>query len=423
VPSFASLCGGSRSDVGARSPYNRHMRTIIIGFLCGTFFFVGPLAGLSQEKETRGQQIESHRQKAAEALQSNRPDLAAAEFRAILAIDPNNVDAHGNLGAVLFFQGAYSEAVPELKAALRLRPGLWKTQALLGIGEKRIGKIAEAHRDLEKAFPNVSEPKIRTQTGMELIELYSSTGELEKAATVVGTLRRLEPTDGTILYTAYRVYSDLADESLLSLSVVDPNSARMHQAMAHELAKRGNTAEAIENYRTALKLDPQLPGIHFELAEMLNTLGTSASTQEAESEYKAALLANPRDEQSERRLGDIALQANDLQKAEEHYSRALELQPNDPDANVGLAKVCMSRNDPQKAEVLLRHALDLDPTNATAHYRLGTVYRQTGRTADAKRELEDYQKYRKMKEKLRDVYRDLHREPVKDESDDPNSAN
>ncbi len=399
------------------------MRTIIIGFLCGTFFFAGPLAGLSQEKETRGQQIESHRQKAAEALQSNRPDLAAAEFRAILAIDPNNVDAHGNLGAVLFFQGAYSEAVPELKAALKLRPGLWKTQALLGIGEKRIGKIAEARRDLEKAFPNVSEPKIRTQTGMELIELYSSTGELEKAATVVGTLRRLEPTDGTILYTAYRVYSDLADESLLSLSVVDPNSARMHQAMAHELAKRGNTAEAIENYRSALKLDPQLPGIHFELAEMLNTLGTSASTQEAESEYKAALLANPRDEQSERRLGDIALQANDLQKAEEHYSRALELQPNDPDANVGLAKVCMSRNDSQKAEVLLRHALDLDPTNATAHYRLGTVYRQTGRTADAKRELEDYQKYRKMKEKLRDVYRDLHREPVKDESDDPNSAN
>jgi tetratricopeptide (TPR) repeat protein len=399
------------------------MRTIIIGFLCGTFFFAGPLAGLSQEKETRGQQIESHRQKAAEALQSNRPDLAAAEFRAILALDPNNVDAHGNLGAVLFFQGAYSEAVPELKAALKLRPTLWKTQALLGIGEKRIGKIAEARRDLEKAFPNVSEPKIRTQTGMELIELYSSTGELEKAATVVGTLRRLEPTDGTILYTAYRVYSDLADESLLSLSVVDPNSARMHQAMAHELAKRGNTAEAIENYRSALKLDPQLPGIHFELAEMLNTLGTSASTQEAESEYKAALLANPRDEQSERRLGDIALQANDLQKAEEHYSRALELQPNDPDANVGLAKVCMSRNDTQKAEVLLRHALDLDPTNATAHYRLGTVYRQTGRTADAKRELEDYQKYRKMKEKLRDVYRDLHREPVKDESDDPNSAN
>ena len=48
----------------------------------------------------------------------------------------------------------------------------------------------------------------------------------------------------------------------------------MHQAMAHELAKQGHTAEAIENYRAALKIDPQLPGLHFELAEMLRTVST-----------------------------------------------------------------------------------------------------------------------------------------------------
>ena len=112
-----------------------------------------------------------------------------------------------------------------------------------------------------------------------------------------------------ILYSAYRLYSDLADESLLSLSVVAPNSARMHQAMAHELAKRGNTAEAIENYRAALKIDPTLPGLHFELAEMLDVLVTAEGRKEAESEYKAALEANPLDEQSECRLGDIAFRA------------------------------------------------------------------------------------------------------------------
>jgi cytochrome c-type biogenesis protein CcmH/NrfG len=266
----------------------------------------------------------------------------------------------------------------------------------------------------------VAETKIRIETGMELIEIYSGTGDLEKAAATVSSLRKLEPMDGTILYTAYRVYSDLADESLLSLSVVDPNSARMHQAMAHELAKRGNTAEAIENYRTALKLDPQLPGIHFELAEMLSTLATPEGAQEAESEYKAALVSNPNDEQSERRLADIALRANDLPKAFDHYSRALQLQPGDPEANVGMAKVLMSRDEPHKAEPLLEHALQLDPTNAVAHYRLSTIYRQTGRTAEAKHEMEEYQKYRKMKEKLREIYRGLHRDQVKDENDDPN---
>jgi tetratricopeptide (TPR) repeat protein len=381
---------------------------------------LGSLSCFSQTNPGRQQQIESHSRKAAEYLKENRPDLAAPEFLAILAIDPNNVDAHGNLGAVLFFEGKYAEAIPELRAALKLRPTLWKTQALLGIGEKRTGDIDAARRDLEKAFPNLPEQKIRIETGMELIELYSGAGDLDKSAAIVVALRKLEPTDEGLLYTAYRVYSDLADESLLSLSVVAPNSARMHQALAHELAKRGNTAEAIENYRAALKLDPHLPGLHFELAEMLNTLSTAEGRQEAEKEYKAALEANPLDEQSECRLGDIALQRDDLKEANERYTRALQLQPGDPEASIGLAKVFMTMDEPQKAEPLLQHALQLDPTSALAHFRLSTVYRETGRTADAKHELEEYQKYKQMKEKLRQIYHDLHPEQAPGENEETN---
>ena len=379
--------------------------------------FLSSLACFSQTNDRRQQQIESHTRKAAEYLKESRPDLAIPEFRAIIAIDPKNVDAHGNLGAVLFFQGAYADAIPELRAALKLRPALWKTEALLGIGEKRTGDIEAALRDLEKAFPNVPEEKIRVETGMELIEIYSAAGDLEKAATTVSVLRKLEPTNGAVLYAAYRIYSNLVDESLLSLSVVEPNSARMHQALAHELAKRGHTAEAIENYRAALKLDPQLLGLHFELAEMLNILGTDEGRQEAEREYRAALVANPRDEQSECRLGEIAFRNNDLQVAADHYNRAIQLQPDDPEASIGLAKVLMSLNEPQKAESLLQHALQLDPTSAVAHFRLSTIYRQTGRAEDAKHELEEYQKYKAMKEKLREVYRDLHRDQAGDEGD------
>jgi tetratricopeptide (TPR) repeat protein len=393
------------------------MRTKEVVVLSWVVVFLGVLSCFSQSDPSRQQQIESHSRKAAEYLKENRTDLAVPEFRAIIAIDPNNVDAHGNLGAVLFFQGSYANAIPQLRAALKLRPTLWKTQALLGIGEKRTGDIDAARRDLEKVFPKLPEEKIRIETGMELIEIYSETGDLDKSAAIVGVLRKLEPMDEALLYTAYRIYSDLADESLLSLSVVGPNSARMHQAMAHELAKRGDTAEAIENYRAALKLDSRLPGLHFELAEMLSTLGTAEGQQEAESEYKAALEANPLDEQSERRLGDIALRANDVKAASEYYTRAVQLQPDDPEASIGLAKVLMSMDQPEKAEPLLQHALQLDPTSAVAHFRLSTIYRQSGRAADAKHELEEYQKYKGMKEKLREIYHDLHREQASDDEE------
>lgn len=397
------------------------MRTRDVVAALWMVLFVGSLPCVPQSKPGKQQQIGAHERKAAEFLKENKPDLAVPELRAIVALDPTNVDARGNLGAVLFFQGNYAQAIPQLRAALKLRPSLWKTEALLGMGEKRTGDIEAARRDLEKAFPNLKEEKIQAETGMNLIEIYSATGDLDKAAATVGLLRKLEPTDPAFLYTGYRIYSDLAAEALLSLSLVDPNSARMHQAIAHELAKRGSTAQAIENYRAALKLDPQLPGLHFELAEMLRSLSTADSREEAEREYKAALEANPLDEQSERRLGDVALDKGDLKEAEERYSRAVQLQPGDPEASIGMAKVLMAGGQPQMAEFLLKHALELDPTSAIAHFRLSTVYRQTGRIADAKHELEEYQKYKGMKEKLQEIYHQMGLEPGNSEDNDTNS--
>lgn len=383
---------------------------------------LAPLPAAAQSASAQ-QQVASHAQKAAEYLREKRPDLAAPEFQAIVALEPKNVDARANLGVLLFFQGKYSDAIPQLHEALKLQPALWKIQALLGIAEKRTRDVKAALGDLEKAFPNVQEEKIRIETGMELIDIYSGTGDLDKAAATVSVLRGMEPANEAILYTAYRIYSDLADESMLTMAIVAPKSARMRQLMAHELAKHGDTAEAIENYRVALKIDPQLPGLHFELAEMLNTSSVRGAQEEAESEYKKALEVNPSDAPSESRLGDIAARRNDLNEAYKRYTRALELRPDDAEASLGLAKVLMTMGQPQKAEALLEHVVQLDPTSAVAHFRLSTVYRQTGRTADAKHELEEYQKYKEMKEKLRDIFHAMRVEPAKEEHDDLDPRN
>jgi tetratricopeptide (TPR) repeat protein len=203
------------------------------------------------------------------------------------------------------------------------------------------------------------------------------------------------------------------------MMLVAPNSAHMHELMAHELAKHGHTAEAIENFRMAIKIDPQLPGPHYELAEMLNA--SSEGREEAEREYKKALALNPSDEASECRLGDIAAQKGDLQAAYERYMRAMQLRPDDEEANLGLAKVLISMGQTEKAEQLLQRAVQLDPTSALAHFRLSAVYRRTGRAADAQHELEQYQKYKAMKEKLRDLYHAMRVEPAKQEPEETES--
>ena len=86
-----------------------------------------------------------------------------------------------------------------------------------------------------------------------------------------------------------------------------------------------------------------------------------------------------------------------------------------------MAKVLMSLESTAKSRGAFAACLQLDPTIPVAHFRLSTIYRQTGRTEEAKHEIEEYQKYNEMKQKLRAVYHDLHRDQARDENDDPDS--
>lgn len=369
---------------------------------------------LAQSLSDKQQEIEVHLREAHRLLSENKPQAAIPEFQAVVTLDPANVDARGNLGVLQFFQGNYAAAIPELREVLRAKPELWKIQALLGMGERRTGDSDAARADLEKAFPQLQEKKVRIEAGLELVEIYTAGEGLDKASAIVSTLRAIDPENPEVLYVAYRVHSDLARESILSLSLVAPKSALAYQAAAHEAARHGDTAGAIREDREALKIDPTLPGLHFELAEVLNTLpATQATSAEAKSEYEAALAQNPFDEKAALRLADIALRANDQKKAYDLSSRTLQLQPDDPEANYELAKILLTMNQPEKAMPLLEHAEKEDPTNAVIHFRLSTVYHRLGRSADADLEVEQYQKYKNLKEQSRNTWRDLHFSPEK----------
>ena len=359
-------------------------------------------------------QAAAHLREAHLLLSENKPEAAIPELRAVVALDPSNIDARGNLGVLLFFQAKYTDAIPELREALRLKPDLGKIQALLGMAERRTGDAISARTDLEASFPLLVETKVRIAAGLELIEIYTTTEDLDKASTVIAVLRGLDPENPELIYAAYRIHSDLAREAILSLSLVAPKSALMYQVMAHEAARRGDTSVAIQDYREALKIDPKLPGLHFELAEMLHSLPiTPETTAQAKAEYETALGQNPFDEKADLRLAKIIEDSGDPKKSYDLYSRAVKLQPDDPEASYELGRMMAATGRPEEAEKLLEHAVQLDPTNALIHFRLSTVYHRLGRGEDAKREAEQYQKYRDLKDKLRETYRELRLDPHK----------
>ena len=366
---------------------------------------------LSQATEDKQQEFAAHMQKAKGYLDQKQPALAIPELQAAVAIDPENVDAQANLGVLLFFQGKAADSIPHFRAALEGQPGLAKIQGLLGMAESRTLDFADARKDMEAAFPSLQDRRFQVQLGLELVGLYTESGDLEKAAAVVAQLRKADPDNAEVLYAAYRTYSDLAGESMLALSLAAPDSAQMHQLLAHEDTRQGNSTGAIAQYRKAIAINPHLPGVHFELAELLHTSTDEAVKKQAEQEYRAALTENAQDEKSILRLADIDAQKGNIEQSLKGYTKAVELQPGDADAKLGLAKTLIAMNQSDKALVLLEDTVQLEPTNATAHYRLATLYRKMGRVDDAKREVELYQKFKEMKEKLRALYKELQTQP------------
>jgi tetratricopeptide (TPR) repeat protein len=356
---------------------------------------------------TKDQEIAEHRAKAQRYLMHKEPELAVAELQALEVLTPDDVEVHANLGVLLFFKNDCARAVPELRRAIELREGLWRQVELLGFCEQQLGDAANAEKDLEAAFPHLDDAKMSREAGNALLSLYAGNGELQKASSVIAALREKNPTDVNLIYQAYQIYTDLAGEAMISLSLVSPDSAEMHVVMAHESLRYGDRVTGITHLRQALKLNPKMSGIHFELGEALNSPLEGGNKAEAEKEYEQALAENPNDEMSECRLGEMAADRGDLPGSFKHYSHAVELQPKEPIANLGLAKALASMKQPQQAATLLEGVIQRDPTYDIAHFRLSTVYRQLGRPEDAKRELAEYQKYKEMKEKLRTIYRNL----------------
>jgi tetratricopeptide (TPR) repeat protein len=390
--------------------------------LFGVFLLFCPNHLAAQSAGPAGGAVRTHLTAGETALKARDPETAAKEFRAVLALDPKNAQAHTSLGVISFLQGDYQTASANLRSALAVQPSLIKAQALLGICEKRLGDPG-ARGLLEKTFPKLQEKPLRMQVGVELAGLYDQQGELAATAAVMRSLVELDPDNVDVLFMAQRVYSELAEETLNKLAVIAPGSARMQQVIAERLINEGDVQGAIVHYRNALEIDPRLPGVHYELAEAIleDALSDAQAQAEAEKEVQAAARMEGDTAKVECLLGRIALLHSDQYQAFADYSRAYALDSADVEAQIGLAKTLVIMEKPEEALKYLRIAVQADPLNAEAHYRLAAVCRKLGRTEEAAKELHLFQEIKQTKNRVRELYKQMNRKPREQDDQTPDA--
>lgn len=147
------------------------------------------------------------------------------------------------------------------------------------------------------------------------------------------------------------------------------------KALGASLKWLGRTAESLESYREALKLDKNDPEIY---SNMGNTLCELGELEEAERFCREAIKIKPLFAEAYNNLGNTLKKSGRLAESEECYRKAIEIRPVYAHANSNLGGLLNLLGKYQQAEKYCLLAIEYDPRLADAYNNLGNSYQSLG---------------------------------------------
>jgi len=322
-----------------------------------------------------------HLQAGLEARKAHQIDVEIAEFRKAAESDPNLADAFVNLGSAYMEKHEYGAAIAPLKRALELSPELPVAHQLIGYALLSQGYSAEA-------IPHLQRVGALDALGIAQIE----TNQLTEAVSSFTAALAQRPGDPDLLYYLGHASGLLSKDAIDTLLTTHPDSARAHQALAENYFVLRQMPQAEKEYLEALRLRPELPGLHLELGQVY---ANSAQWPKAEAEYRAECKLRPGNAEAAYRLGAALLQQGKAHEALPELKRSNELKPEMPETLYSLGKAASLVGDGATAEKTWLKVIEIEKTTSLAaqsHFGLAGLYRKQGKTAQAQREMQEFQK-------------------------------
>ena len=190
---------------------------------------------------------------------------AEAEYHRALALRPGRAPTHNNLGTALVFQERYGEAEREFSEALRLQPTLTGAKANLGAVHGRQGRYEDAVRLLREAYRE--KPEFPDLPRNLALALRGRGAELGIAGRTPEAL--------VLFQEAVRVWPD------------DPDTWSF---LGQALLREGKPVEAADALRRSVTLSPKVPATRFWLTHAYMVLG---DRERADAELGALDALNP----------------------------------------------------------------------------------------------------------------------------------
>jgi tetratricopeptide (TPR) repeat protein len=249
----------------------------------------------------------NHLQEAEDALKENKIDDALTALDAALADDPDNAAAHFWRGRLRAGKGDYEKAMPDLNAAIRLKP--------TAEGYAHRGYVYQKQRQFDEALAD-----------------FNQALRLDPQSYLALFLR------GLVLGDAGNTKASLND--LDAALALQPNSREVLQARGQVHVIRKELDEALADFERCIQLDPKDPLGHTGRGGVNYLKG---DFKEAVEDYSQAVDLLPKDPQPLAQRGYAYAGLGNMDKALADFNAALTLSPKDLPALLGRAEIYRSK--------------------------------------------------------------------------------
>jgi Flp pilus assembly protein TadD len=210
--------------------------------------------------------VEARMDAAIRELKAGDLDSAEKSFSGLLQQGIKHPLIYHNLGVIALLRNDHARAVTRFRQTLALQPDHASSHLLLGMSLLALKKNAEAVRELKRAATlRPAEPKVHLQ----LAQAYQATGDRIGAVQEFQKLVQLAPEEPAYSYQLWRAWTQLSDWSYRRIIGLNPDSARVLQALGIEYAAQEKYDLALATYQKAARSDPKLPEVHLAMALIL----------------------------------------------------------------------------------------------------------------------------------------------------------
>ena len=316
------------------------------------------------------------------AFERGDKSRAKVIFEQTLKKDPHNVDAHTYLGMIAADANELKEAEQHFAAAASLAPSEPSTRNNYGAILMRLGRTPEARTEFEASLKlNPNQPSALTN----LAQIYFDRDQPDDLRMARSLLERAAKTTSdpeiprALLITYLKLGQALKEKGLLAEAInelktaltLDPTNAdvivtaRIYAALAEVYEADGHYENAIPAMRLAVQRDPQNESYHFRYGLLLTDSHAPAA---GILRLQEALKQFPSSPRLWLALGIAQLTHGQNVEAENSFKRSLELDAKLVPAIAYLGMTYGERGQYEKAIGFYEQAIALNNQLAALHY-------------------------------------------------------